>query len=289
MQIAVNGLVTGMTIAVIALAFVSVYLPTRIFHIALGAVYAVAPYIAWTLARTGWSWLPATTLAALTGVGVSLACEWVSHRPLARQGASPGVHLVSSLGMYVALSEVVALVWGSETRVLRTGIDPQIAVGPVHLAPSQVYAAVISTATVTVFLGWLHFSKVGLEFRAMSDNPVEFGLRGYNVQRLRSTAFGVSGALASLASLVTAYDLGFDYSGGLPAVVLALVAVIVGGRRSFGGVVVGGVLLGIVRSEVVWYVGARWQDAATFGILVAVLLLRPSGIVASRLRLEAKP
>jgi branched-subunit amino acid ABC-type transport system permease component len=99
MQIIVNGTITGLTIAILALAFTVVYLPTRVFHIAMGGVYAAVPFISWTCLQHGWPWYVAVIVAILTGVGISLACEWVNHAPLERKRASPGAHLVSSLGI----------------------------------------------------------------------------------------------------------------------------------------------------------------------------------------------
>ena len=95
----------------------------------------------------------------------------------------------------------------------------------------------------------LKYSQLGLEFRALADNAKEFALRGYNVNRLRLLAFGLSGLLGAVSSLLVAYDIGFDPNGGLNAVLLAVVAVIIGGRQSFLGPILGGILLGVIRSE----------------------------------------
>jgi branched-chain amino acid transport system permease protein len=101
-------------------------------------------------------------------------------------------------------------------------------------------------------------------------------------------AFGVSGFLAAIAALLTAYDVGFDPHGGLIALLLAVVAVIVGGQQSFVGPVVGGILLGVARSEVVWFLSARWQDAVAFGLLALFLFVRPHGLIGREKRLEAR-
>ena len=127
-----------------------------------------------------------------------------------------------------------------------------------------------------------------MQFRALADNPDELALRGYNIRRLRLLAFGVSGLLGAVSALLTAYDIGFDPNVGLSALLLAVVAVIIGGRQSFIGPVVGGILLGMVRSEVVWILSARWQEAVTFGLLVLFLYMRPNGLVGRETRLEAK-
>ena len=85
-----------------------------------------------------------------------------------------------------------------------------------------------------------------------------------------------------------AREIGFHPHSGLDTLLLAVVAAIIGGQGSFIGPIIGGLLLGIVRSEVVWHISAQWQDGVTFLLLALFLLLRPQGIVARRARLEAE-
>lgn len=285
MQILINGLISGLTIAVLALGFTVVYLPTRVFHIALGGIYAFVPFIAWALGA--FPWFLAVLVAMISGIAISLLCEGINHAPLEKKGAASGTHLVSSLGIYIILVQAIALIWGNETKVLRTGLDGIVKWGAIILTHAQLIATTVSLLILGLFYLWLKFSDLGLQFRALADNPKEFALRGYNVSRLRLLAFSISGLLGAIASLLVAYDIGFDPNGGLSAVLLAVVAVIIGGRSSFLGPVLGGILLGVVRSEVVWFLSARWQEAVTFIILALFLFLRPNGILGSKMRLEA--
>ena len=287
MQIFLNGLISGLTIAVLALGFTVVYLPTRVFHVALGAIYTLVPFITWSLLKT-MPWWIAIALAIVCGGLTSLLCEWLNHRWLERKQAASGTHLVSSLGIYILVTQMVALVWGNETKVLRQGLDNVIKWGDVVLTYAQLIAAGVALLLMGGFYLWLKFSDVGLQFRALADNPKELALRGYNIYRLRTIAFGISGVLGAIASLLVSYDIGFDPNGGLAAVLLAVVAVIIGGRQSFFGAVLGGILLGVVRSEVVWFLSARWQEAVTFALLAVFLYIRPNGLLGTQTRLEAE-
>lgn len=288
MQILVNGIITGLTIALLALAFTVVYLPTKVFHVALGGVYATVPFIAWACLRGGLPLYLAMLIATLIGIAISVVCELINHAALEKKGAASGTHLVSSLGIYIILVQAVTLVWGNETKVLRTGLDAVLKMGGVVITYAQLIAAGVCLVALAIFYLWLHFSQLGLQFRALADNAKEFALRGYNVQRLRLMAFGVSGFLGALSSLLVAYDIGFDPNGGLTAVLLAVVGVIIGGRQSFFGCVLGGILLGVVRSQVVWFLSARWQESVTFLILALFLFLRPHGLLGTKVRLEAE-
>ena len=288
MQVLINGLISGATIALLALAFAVVYLPTRVFHIALAGIYSVAPFIALSLATAGLPWPICAGAALAVGTALSVGCEWLNHAQLDRKGVGPGLHLVSSLGIFIVLVQVIAMIWGNDARSLRQGVDEVFSFAVITLTRAQAIAALASCGLMLLFFLWLRFSNRGLQFRALADNPVQLALFGYNIRRLRLLAFGMSGLLAAACSLMVAFDVGFDPHGGLNALLLAVVAAIIGGRESFWGPVLAGFLLGVVRAEVVWYASARWQDAITYSLLVIFLFLRPEGLIGRKMRLEAQ-
>ena len=287
-QIVVNGVISGLLLAVLALSFSVVYLPCRVFHIALGAIFAVTPYVAMAVLGTGAPWWVAVLAALLAAVGLSLLCEAGNHRRLERRGASHGAHIIASLGVFILITQLTAVIWGNDTQVLRHGVDQTYRLGPLIVTRAQGMSAVVSLILLAAVYLWLRYSGVGLRFRALADNPTELALCGYNVNHYRLLAFAVSGALGGAAALMTAYDVGFDPHGGLHRLLLAVVAVIIGGRASFLGPVLGGLLLGILRAQVVWHFSARWQDVFAFLLLAAFLYVRPNGICGQPTRLEAQ-
>jgi branched-chain amino acid transport system permease protein len=275
------------TIGLLALAFAVVFLPTRVFHVAFGGLYTISPFITWYMLNLGLPW-PATIAAAiLVSVALSLGIEALNHSPLKKKGASLGIHLVSSLGLFIVLTQGTALLWGNDVRTLRTGMDQVFNIGNYLFTRTQILAGLIGSSLLLGFFVWLRWTKLGLQLRALSSNETEVALRGYNVRNLRLICFGISGALCACSSLLIAYDAGFSAQSGLSALLLAIVATIVGGKDSFLGPVIGGILVAVLRSEVSWIMSARWQDAATFLLLIIFLLIRPAGLFARRTRVEA--
>ena len=122
--------------------------------------------------------------------------------------------------------------------------------------------------------------------RTLADNPVLLALTGRNVRLLRYWIFALGGALAAIAAIASAWDVGFDPHIGLKAVLLSMVAMIIGGTSSFIGPFIGGILLGVMRADVVWFGSARWEEAITFATLGLFLFFRPQGLFAKRVRLE---
>lgn len=288
MQLIVNGLVSGLAVAAFALAFQMVYLPTRIFYFAIAAVYALAPFPAWQLLQHGVP-LP---LAALGGVAsavlLSMVMEFLTHRRIAHKGGSFSAQFIASLGFYIIITQIVSVIWGNDPKQLRGGLDPVFEIASVYLTQSKLVQAAGCLVIISTFFLWLKFARIGLQLRALSDNARELAIRGYNIDGLRMTAFAISGAIIGGVAILSGLDSGFYSYSGLPIFLLAVVAAIIGGRFSFLGAVIGGVILGVLRAEVEWYLSPRWLNVATFLLLVVFLLFRPQGIVSKTRRLESE-
>ena len=178
MQIFLNGLIAGLDIALLAMAFQMVYLPTRVFFLGLAGLYTLAPYLLKLGAAVLGGWTGGL-LVSLGGV-VSLAVlfEWRNHAPLTRKGASDGAHLIASLGLYILVVQTVVMIWGNDTRTLRTGVDAAYIVGDSVLTQSQIIMGGVATLLLLAVLAMLYLTGIGLRLRALSDNPTQFALYG---------------------------------------------------------------------------------------------------------------
>jgi branched-chain amino acid transport system permease protein len=288
-QILLNGLISGLAIALLAVGFQAVYLPTRVFFIGLAGIYSCTPFIFYAVTANGGGRLLAIVMAVAAAVCLCIFSEWANHAQLTRRQASAGAHLIASLGTYIVLVQVVAMIWGNETKTLRSGLDTVTRIGGVIVTGAQWITSLVSVLLLGGFGLFLKSSNLGLRLRALADNPVQFALLGYNVNFHRLLAFSLAGLFAAASALVSAYDIGFDPNVGLQAVLLAVVATIIGGQNSFAGPILGSLLLGLIRAQVVWHWSARWQEAVTFGLLAFTLLFRPQGLLGRRVRLEAAP
>ncbi len=286
MQILINGLLQGVLLGALGVAFSLVYRTTKVFHIALGGIYAAAPFVLLTAMQSGAPLILSALFVILAAAGLGVLIEETVHWPFERKRSPAAVHLIGSLGAYLVLVQIVAVVWGNETRVLREGIDKTWSAFGVTLSQAQVLGPAMAATAVVILFGLLARAERGLELRALADNPVLVALLGRNVRALRRWVFGLSAALAAIAATAQAWDVGFDPHVGLKAVLHGMVSMIIGGAGSFVGPFVGGILLGVLRAEVVWFGSARWEEAVTFTLLGAFLFFRPQGIFARRARLE---
>lgn len=286
MQIFLNGLLQGILFGATGVAFALVYRTTKVFHLALGGIGALAPYIGLSSIAAGLPGWAAVACAVFAAACIGVLIDEGIHWPFSRKRAPVAVHLIASLGAYLVIVQCIALIWGNETQALRIGVDQTWTMLGITLAQAQVLGPALTFAATVALFVWLNGAGRGLELRALADNPVLVALLGRNVRALRRWVFCLSAALAASASMAQAWDVGFDPHVGLKAVLLGMVAMIIGGSGSFVGPFAGGVLLGVIRAEVVWFGSARWEEAVTFAILALFLFFRPQGIFAQRLRME---
>ncbi len=287
LQLIANGLITGCSYALVALGFALIYNTTRIFHFAHGAVYTLGAYFlftCWNLWHIPFilSLLLAFIAIALIGI---LIDEMIYH-PLVRRGSSPLVHIVSSLGLYIIIVNVIAMLYGNETKIPLPGLQPTYSFAGIILTRIQLLIFICFIVITTVVFLALRKTRLGITLRAMRDDSELISVMGINPTMIRRIVFALGSILAALAAILNSLDVGMDPHVGMSAVLNAAVAVIIGGVGIFEGAVLGGIVLGILQSLAIWQISARWQDLITFLVLILFLLFRPQGILGKRRRLE---
>lgn len=278
LQSLLNGIIQGLLFAVVGVAFSLVYGTTRVFYLALGATYTLAPYVLLGVLRADLPWFLGVVLAALTAIALGFLGENLMHWPLERRRAPMEVHFIASLGAFLVVNQIVVLIWGNDAQVLRTGVDVVYTFADLRVTGGQIIGASVGISMLIGTFAWLRGTDLGLQFRAMASNPPLLATLGCNIRTLRWAVFGLSGALAAFVALATARDVGFDPNVGMRTVLVGVAATIVGGRGSFMAPAVAGFLLGVLRAQVVWHTSTRWEDATTFLLLAAFLLLVPGGL-----------
>lgn len=286
MQILINGMIDGLLIAIMGVAVSLIYSTTKILNIALGAFYVLAPYIVLAVLQQSLPWGLAILVAFISVSLLSLMSEKVIHWPLETSHSPGDIHLIASLGLLIVITQVTAIIWGNETQILRSELGTLYQLFNIRLTQAQVLSLISSISILALFFSWLKLSKMGLQLRALADNPLLLSIMGKNVRKLRYSIFLTGAILSASVAIVTAYDIGFDPYSGLHAVLLGIIAAIIGGKNSFIGAALAGLLLGIIQSQILWFGSAQWEDAVSFIVLALFLLFRPNGIFNREKRVE---
>jgi branched-chain amino acid transport system permease protein len=142
----------------------------------------------------------------------------------------------------------------------------------------------VSVCIIILFFLLLKFSSFGIKTRAYRDDEKLAAVLRMNVPALKHKLFLMSSLLAGVGSCLIAWDVGFNPYVGMPILLNAVVALIIGGVGRFEAPLIGGLIIGVLQAMVVYATSARWQDAVTFTLLILFLLFRPQGILGEKVR-----
>ena len=286
LQLLINGLVTGALYALVALAFGIVYRSTKVFHLAMGAIYTSAAYGVYVSLR--WGIVTGIIIGILTALTLGFLIERFVYRPLYRKNSSSGVILIASLGVYIFIVNLIALGFGNEVKILSRGIEPSVTFFGIILTRIQLIQFVTGFFVILIWIILLKKLRFFKGIWAMGDEPGLVQVLGLPLWRLRDAVFLLSSFLVAVSSILIALDVGVDPHVGLPAFLLGAVAVLVGGISNFPGWIISAFIIAELQSLIIWKFSARWNDAITFVVLIAVLLLKPQGIFSVKGRMEER-
>ena len=285
-QLLVNGIVAGSVYALIALGFSVIYQTVRFFHFAHGAVYTFGAYFAYFyVAQLSIMWPVAFPLACLSTVLLGVMLEILIYKPMRIRKATELTFLIASLGLYIVLQNLISMIWGDDRKSIRTGVVEQgYEILGARITGIQISIILASIVLITTFSILLWKTKFGKTLRALANNKELAMLCGVNTNHYIIYAHALGALLAAAASIMISLDTDMGPTMGFNALIMGVIAVIVGGIGSIAGAGLGGLLLGLVQNLGVWKLPSQWQATIAFAVLILFLLLRPYGILGRRLR-----
>jgi branched-chain amino acid transport system permease protein len=292
----INGLTLGAVYGLIAIGYTMVYGIIGMINFAHGDIYMIGAFqsliVILVLGFFGITWVPlalvfvlvfAVSLTALYGWAV----ERVAYRPL--RGSTRLAPLISAIGMSIFLSNSVLLLQGPRGKPLPEVTENQFT-APFQLMTEDGISAqitdkqiMIMLVTVLVMVGFTLLIKrtsLGRQQRACEQDMKMASLLGVNINRTISLTFVMGAALACVAGLmVTLYYENIKFNIGFVAGIKAFSAAVVGGVGSLPGAMLGGMLIGLIEVFFSAYFSVDYKDVAAFGVLVTVLIFRPTGLL----------
>ncbi|KHL11995.1 branched-chain amino acid transport system permease protein [Mumia flava] len=281
-NVVLNGIIEGAVIAAFALALVLIFRSTRIINFAQGSQAMFTTLIALTLISNDVPYWIAFVVAIAAGFLLGAILERGVIRPL--EGGLELNIVIATLGLYVAIQALAAILFGSEFRSFPSpaGLSGfQIGDLNLILTPTSLY--IFGTVAVVVIALTLLFRKtnLGLTMRAAAFDGEVSRLLGVKVSHLLTFGWALAGAVGSVAGILAANG-GLVYPAYMEVfIVFGFIAAVIGGLDSPVGAVVGGLLLGLVNSAVSNYGAPGLVNIAAFVLLIAVLLLKPGGLFSS--------
>ncbi|WP_206809033.1 branched-chain amino acid ABC transporter permease [Paradesulfitobacterium ferrireducens] len=281
----VNGLTAGSMYALIALGYTMVYGILKIINFAHGDIFMVGAFLGLIIIKQfHLGFVPAFLLSMVIVAIIGIIIEKIAYRPLRK--STKLAPLLSALGVSIFLVNFAQLVWGTEVRSFPPSLQiDTFQVGSVTLSNIQIYALLISFALMLALHFFVHKTKMGVAMRATSHSINHARLMGINVDNIISLTFGIGSALAAAAGILIGlyYDAVYPvmgYTAGLKA----FTAAVLGGIGSIPGAMLGGLLLGVVENLGAAYISMGYRDAIAFGLLIIILLLKPTGLLGKNIQ-----
>ena len=284
-QQVINGLNAGSIYALIAIGYTLVYGILKLINFAHGEVMMFGAYFAYIAAASfNWpSWaviLFAMGVASLMGFSV----EFIAYRPL--RNAPRLSALITAIGISMLLQNVALMIFGADPKVMPK-IFPQemLNIGGIEINTITIITISLSVIFMILLQLFINKTKQGRAMRAVSENQDAAILMGINVNRTISITFLIGSALGALGGILysTAYTIIEPTMGTMPGL-KAFVAAVLGGIGSVPGAMLGGFIIGMVETMTKAYLSSTWADAIVFGVLILVLLFKPTGILGKNMK-----
>lgn len=288
----INGLTLGAIYGLIAIGYTMVYGIIGMINFAHGEIYMIGAFctvIAYlALSALGIGFLPVVLLVVLIASmfftsAYGWAVERVAYRPL--RGSFRLAALISAIGMSIALQNFVQISQGARNKpvqpIIKGGYELFEANGfAVQISNIQIIIWILTFVLMAVFATLIGKTTLGRQQRSCEQDRTMAALIGVNVDRTISTTFMIGASLAAVAGMMHVLYYGVvDFYIGFLAGLKAFTAAVLGGIGSLPGAVLGGLLIGLIEAFWSAYFSIEYKDVGAFGVLVLVLIFRPSGLL----------
>ena len=283
----ISGIRLGSIYAIIALGYTMGYGIAKMLNFAHGDVIMIGAYSAFVALYRANLPLPIALIISIiicTLLGVII--ERLAYKPL-RQASSLAV-LITAIGVSYFLQNLALLIWGSAAKIFPTILD----YGSINLFNDQLKLSYQMLITITVCIIimillnlFIKKTKIGKAMRACSEDKEAAALMGINVDNIISLTFAIGSGLAAIAAILlcAAYPTVTPTLGSMPGI-KAFTAAVIGGIGSIPGALLGGLLLGVIEIIVKAYGLSELTDAIAFGVLILVLLFKPTGLLGKKVK-----
>ncbi len=280
LQHLVNGLVLGGTYALLGIGLTLIFGLMNVVNFAHGEFYTLGAYVTFAaLTLADLNFFAALGLAIVCGLVVGAVTELLLVRPLRRE--SIDTVMLVMIGVWIAMQNSELLVWGGVAKSIPHPFSTTpLTLGGVSLAPLRLFVLVAALGLIVGAHLLIHRTRLGRAMRATFQDADTAALMGVRIRRIYTATFAIGSGLAAAAgALLGPIFIAYPSMGDL-ASLKAFSVVILGGLGNIAGATVGGLVLGVAEELGAGYVSSGYRDAVGFVIIIAVLLLRPSGLIA---------
>lgn len=277
---ALNGLVYGSLLFVLASGLVLVYGLRQVVNFAHGSLYMLGAYVGYTVAMQ-FGFFPGIVAAGVALALAGIVLDLVVFRKLADR--DPIVTVLVTFGVLLIVDDLVRTLWGTRNYAID---PPALLSGSINIAgaPFPIYRLFIVAASAVMagaMVIWLRYSRTGLWVRAASHSPEVAAMCGVRTNLLGPLVVGLGAAFAGISGIVAAPLLSLNPAMGSEILILSFVVTVIGGLGSFGGAFISAMILGQVQSFGIFYL-PEMAAVLPFLLMGLVLVVLPDGILGGK-------
>ncbi|HIU87740.1 MAG TPA: branched-chain amino acid ABC transporter permease [Candidatus Avilachnospira avistercoris] len=283
----INGISLGSVYAIIALGYTMVYGIAKMLNFAHGDVIMVGGYVVFVASSTYGLpiWL-SIVLSVVVCTVLGITIERIAYKPL--RGASSLSVLITAIGVSYFLQNAALIIFGADTKSFNSVVDfPSISLmgGKVIISDETIVTIVVCILVMVLLTTFINKTKTGQAMLAVSADRGAATLMGINVNKTIAVTFAIGSGLAAIAGvlLCSAYPVLSSTTGSMPGI-KAFTAAVFGGIGSIPGAMIGGILLGVIENLSKAYISSQLSDPIVFGILIILLLFKPSGLMGKQIQ-----
>ncbi len=281
LQYALTGLSAGSLYALVALGLVLIYRSTRVLNFAHADIATFGTFVAFAAVTSGMPLIAAFPIALVVGAVIAVVFYFGAVVPAQRKGASPLAAVILTSGLALILQGVTVWHFGAEPTSFPFPLsDSKVhQVGPIYVSELSLGTLSVAAATSLVLYVLTQKTRLGLAMRATSENLPAAQTLGIPTRRILAFSWGVAAVLAVIAGVFLAPALLLDPFFMLDPMFKGLAAAVLGGLNSLPGAIAGALILGVAESLFGAYAAIEFKSSFAFVLIVAVLLLRPEGLL----------
>jgi branched-chain amino acid transport system permease protein len=281
-QTVVNGLMVGMIYVLMAIGFTMVFGIMRIVNFAHGEFYMVGAFLFAIL--YGSNALP-FAVSVVLAVGVTALLGLVMERIVFRRFRGNEVNgMIASVGVALIIQNSALLIWGASPRTVPPIVSGVLSIGGLVFPWSRLVVIIGAIVAVVSLNLLISHTRIGRAMRAVAQDAEIAEIQGIRVEIIFPAAFVLGVSLAAFAGVLMAPVLSVSPFIGLAPTLKAFVIVVIGGLGSVPGAVAGGLLIGLIESFAGTFVSASLAEILQFLVVIAVVLLRPQGLLGRKER-----
>jgi branched-chain amino acid transport system permease protein len=293
LEVFIYGVVNGMIFVLMAVGFSFVYGISRLPNFAHGALYVVTGFITWSFINS--TGLPYWLSVILSLMIVSLVGVAIYQFVMVRVRGMPISEIIVSFAIALAILEGLRLqgIGGFKGFIGPGYVLPRFTDGVLESAWVTIdlqRLLIIAVGLLLLGFMWLftHYHRIGLALRAMAQHERAALMLGINSDRMANIALGIGSALAGLAAIAVMPLGNINCESGYSVLTNAIAVCVIGGLGSWVGTILAALILGIGTTIMSAFGGTMWNNVLIFGLIILILIVRPSGLFGQQKELEER-